>query len=343
LLIFVDHPYSSTKEENILDLKVKFILTIDTEADNQWDYSDHSLRIDNIKAIPEFQKLCDDYGVKPTYLVTSEIALAPLAQDILGNYQQDGKAEIGAHLHPWTTEPFAAQEDRWKRTFVNSLPNEIIQAKIENLTHQIERGFGKRPTSYRAGRFGFNSNSLICLEQLGYLVDCSITPLVDWSYTEPYGIGPDFRRAPTKPYYPDYSDICNEGAAKVLEVPVTILFTKRLLNKRWGRDFYENHKRLIILRGLRKVIWGSQPLWFRPLPNITALQLIKLVDFAEELGLPVVEMLIHSSELMPGGSPYNPDRTSVDRLFKKLETLFAYMIKNHQSILLTDYAMRYKI
>ena len=44
-----------------------------------------------------------------------------------------------------------------------------------------------------------------------------------------------------------------------------------------------------------------------------------------ELRLPYVQLMIHSSELMPGGSPYNPDEKSIEYLYSQLEALFTYL------------------
>ena len=51
---------------------MKFIITIDTEGDNQWDHG-RDLTVENIKYVDRFQILCEKYGIKPTYLVTSEV------------------------------------------------------------------------------------------------------------------------------------------------------------------------------------------------------------------------------------------------------------------------------
>ena len=51
---------------------MKFIITIDTEGDNQWDHG-RELTVENIRFVPRFQELCNKYHVKPTYLVTSRL------------------------------------------------------------------------------------------------------------------------------------------------------------------------------------------------------------------------------------------------------------------------------
>jgi hypothetical protein len=41
--------------------------------------------------------------------------------------------------------------------------------------------------------------------------------------------------------------------------------------------------------------------------------------------LPVITVMLHSSELMPGGSPYNPSEASIEALHRKLDGLFAFL------------------
>ena len=51
----------------------KFLITIDTESDNQWDY-DNPISTENAKFLPRFQELCERYKFKPTWLTNYEMA-----------------------------------------------------------------------------------------------------------------------------------------------------------------------------------------------------------------------------------------------------------------------------
>ena len=131
---------------------MRFILTLDTEGDNQWDHG-RNLTVENITYVPRFQNLCEKYKIKPTYLVTSEVAQDKIAREILATYSKTEKAEIGAHLHSWTTPPFIDKEGYRKNdvhhAFATELPSDLLENKIRELTNQIETSFGKRPTSLR--------------------------------------------------------------------------------------------------------------------------------------------------------------------------------------------------
>ena len=82
------------------------LLGVDTEADNQWEAASRdNLTVKNIEALPRLQKLCDEYGVRPTYLLTHEVAVDEGAKSILRDLAAGGRCEIGTHHHPWTTPP----------------------------------------------------------------------------------------------------------------------------------------------------------------------------------------------------------------------------------------------
>ena len=51
---------------------MQFIITIDTEGDNQWD-GGRPESVDNLRFVPRFQDLCDKYGFPPTYLCTYDV------------------------------------------------------------------------------------------------------------------------------------------------------------------------------------------------------------------------------------------------------------------------------
>lgn len=51
-----------------------FIITVDTEGDNLWEYKDGDpLGVKNSEYIPRFQSLCEKYGFKPVYLTNYEM------------------------------------------------------------------------------------------------------------------------------------------------------------------------------------------------------------------------------------------------------------------------------
>jgi hypothetical protein len=325
---------------------MEFILSIDTEGDNQWNHG-RELTVENIRFIPRFQDLCNKYFVKPTYLVTTEICEDPFAIEIFSDYIRSDKAEIGAHLHSWTTPPFK-DIDGYRfndpiHSFATELPEEFLNSKIRNLTLQIENSFGKRPFSFRSGRFGFDKTVARLLASNSYLVDSSVTPFTDWRTHAgmPGGKGgSDFLTKDSQPYRYHFNE------KTLLEIPVTILPTKFPLNsnKAIAEYFFKNVENNILLRGTRRLLFQRQPLWMRPFEwmNITLFE--QVINEALKKEVPYLVMMFHSSELMPGCSKYRKDTESIEKLYVILEELFILLAnKNIISSMLTEAAKNSKI
>ena len=168
---------------------LRLVVTIDTEEEGLWsgDYPKTG-EVTNIRGVPRFQELCDRFGVRPTYLVDAPVVQSAEAVSILRPIQDDDRAEIGTHLHPWNNPPTIEQRCS-RNSYLCNLPAELQRQKIEWLTDAIESAFGRRPRSFRAGRYGLDICGARILERLGYCVDSSVIPLTDYSV----GGGPDFR------------------------------------------------------------------------------------------------------------------------------------------------------
>jgi hypothetical protein len=66
-----------------------------------------------------------------------------------------------------------------------------------------------------------------------------------------------------------------------------------------------------------------QPIWLNPAPWFTVADLVAAWTECRRMGGEVAVMMFHSSELMPGASPYRPTPASVDQLLADLDAFFA--------------------
>lgn len=306
---------------------MKFLITIDTEGDNQWDHG-RPVTVENIKYVPRFQALCEKYGIKPTYLVTSEVCRDSYAKEIFTEYSAADRAEIGTHLHSWTTPPFlpvpGLTENDPDHAFASELPDDLLSSKIRTITEEISESFGKRPTSFRSGRYGFNKRVAEVLVDNDYIVDSSVTPFVSWSGHPgiPGGEGgPDFIFSSP---YPSSLDLPN---GSLTEIPITILPTRFPLSFsiKLAQYYFRNVNGSFLLRGFRKFFFRDQPVWMRPVPGTDDKLLKALLNVTIDRKLPFITMMFHSSELMPGCSKYRPDNQSIEDLYRLLDTFFAYL------------------
>jgi hypothetical protein len=292
------------------------LVGIDTEADDQWsEKGRRDLRVDNARELPALQSLFDELGVRPTYLVTHEMATRPESALVLRELAASGRCEIGAHLHPWTSPPFRP-EDTAGHTYPMNLPGDILARQLRELTETLESAFGARPTTYRAGRNGLDGRSLRILEELGYTVDTSVDPL----FNERRKGGPVFAGAPLGPYHPDYDDVRRPGASRILEVPISAATTPAL-----PKAFERLYTLLPPLpwRGALKRI-GLRPVWLRP--SYTSVpDMLAFGSRMKEDGAPCFNVIFHSSEVLAGGSPYTPDAASVGRFQAALRALLEHL------------------
>jgi hypothetical protein len=292
------------------------LVGVDTEADDQWSAEGRrKLAVRNAERLPALQALCDGFGVRPSYLVTHEMAARKESADVLRGLARAGRCEIGAHLHPWTSPPFRP-EDAAAHTYPHNLPADLLDRQLRELTALIEHELGVRPTTYRAGRNGFNGASLPILERLGFTVDTSVDPL----FNERRKGGMLFAGAPVVPYHPDYGDVRRRGSAKILEVPISAATSPALPKP--VEALYARLRPIPWRGALRRL--GLKAVWLRPsyaaLPDMLA--------FASRLkraGVPCFNIIFHSSELLPGGSPYTPDEASVSRFLDDLKRLLEHL------------------
>ena len=257
-----------------------FTVTIDTEGDRvcpffvrKWGPLTGKFN-SVLEGIPRLRAIWNDFSVRPVYLATDGVLSCPDCVEALRKEQKAG-AEIGTHLH-------IADE------FPCNVPQE--RQHLEQLTSLYERAFGRRPCSYRAGRYGMSERTLTALCELGYKVDSSVTPYVDWSAEG----GPDYRRHSNQPYW-------KRG---ILEVPVTILGARSW----WPFGGWSRYK------------------WLRP-SVATAEHLRWIVDRACQTGLEVLNMTFHTMELIPRSSPYVRTQVGAALLLRRIYKTIAYMTK----------------
>jgi hypothetical protein len=317
-----------------------FLVTIDTECDNAWA-REHSITTRNAAFLPRFQALCERHGLRPTYLVNWEMATSPVFQEFGKDLLARGAGEIGMHLHGWNSPPVVplTEDDYLHHPYLIEYPEHLLREKVKVMTFTLENVFGVKMLSHRAGRFGFNSAYARALVEHGYRVDCSVTPHVSWAPYKgsPKGNGgPDFSNFPDSAYFLDLTDISRAGSSPLLEVPVTVAAPHFCWVARAIRATLDTHwlgakvAHRLFPRQAWLYPWGNN---HRPLPG--------LIRAALRQGWNYAEFMIHSSELMPGGSPHFPTPASVEALYDTLESLFSLVAGSFVGFTLQEYYERF--
>jgi hypothetical protein len=185
-------------------------VVVDTEAEFDWSkpFERGLTSVNAIEHIERGQAVFDRYGLRPIYVVDYPIATEARSVARLRAIRDRGACEIGAHLHPWTTPPFAEEVSSWN-SYPGNLPANIEREKLGHLMDRIEASFGERPIFYKAGRYGFGPNTAAALADAGIRVDLSVLPGADLRRDG----GPDFRPLEPRPY--------RIAGGRVLSVPMT--------------------------------------------------------------------------------------------------------------------------
>ena len=207
-----------------------------------------------------------------------------------------------------------------------NLPYELQFKKIKTLHNTIIKYFDIVPICFRAGRWAFSTNTALCLHELGYKVDTSISPFCDWSNAT----GPNFLEASTMPYLFNHADIFSKKrGGSLLEVPPSIGF------------FQTNFQRCTYIRNL--IMHSPLSRWhllglldrlrmlnFRWLsPELSnGLDMINLAKSFIKKGYSFLNMSFHSTSLLPGCSPFVRNEHEFQRFIKDIEIFLKFAVNN---------------
>lgn len=299
-----------------------FVVTIDTEEDQWSDYDTKGQTLNNIAAIPRLQSIFEAYNVRPTYLISYPVANDKSSATYFNDLVSRDVAEVGAHCHPWNTPPFS-EKICVKNSMLCNLPAELQSQKLATLTSLIEHKVGVKPISFRTGRWGYSAEVARSLLVLGYQVETSATPFMDWSQYQ----GPDLSASPLQPYFFEpVAPLVPNSKGPLLQVPVGIGFNRG--------NFGLAHKYSRLMSGnkvLRKLFVGSlsrlgllQKIWLSPEIS-TATEMIKLIKVLNRKGVRCFNMMFHSNSLYPGNTPFVQDGDELEDFYSRIEQVLAFV------------------
>ncbi len=315
-------------------------ITIDVEPDcsSTWHYSS-PLKFNGVKIGIKnlLQPLFNKYNIIPTYLINNVVLEDSESVEVFQNLK--GRFELGTHLHPEFIEPqksvfnYAGSKGEANSCYY---PPKIEYQKIKNITNLFKNNFGYSPISFRSGRFSAGKNTIKSLVDLGYKVDTSVTPLIEWSdKTREFPVS--YIDTPIQPYWTgenSFPQTINENI--ILEVPVTIIKYSAFSIIEILKSFF----------GLRRKISFSKPKWLRPIySNLTDFKNIvtNLEKQFENQQIIVLNMMFHNVEVIPGISPYTRNQKECDKYLQMLEDFFIYCNeKEIQSVALSSLYEKYK-
>ena len=285
-----------------VDFGQRFTVTVDTEEEFDWHAplarADHGT--ETIAALPAAHRRLRDAGAELAYMVDWPVAASAPAATTLRRLAEDEGATIGTQLHPWVNPPFDEAVTP-ANSFPGNLPSTLEAAKLDRLTDLITERIGRRPTAYRAGRYGIGPDTLALLAARGYRLDSSMRARYDYSDAG----GPDFSAIGNAAFR------AGPGGALV-ELPLTTVFTGRA--RRAGPRLDRLFARAPHGRGMlaRTGLLARVALTPEDMPVEDALEAVR-VALGE--GVAILTFSFHSPSLVPGHTPYVRDAADLAAFF----------------------------
>jgi len=307
---------------------MKLAVTIDVEEEGLFRgrYEPGDSPVGNVRHLRRLHSIFSDLGIRPTLLVSYQVARHPDLRDLLLELKEAWHGEIGAHLHYWNTPPIQPLPhadpvpSEW-------IPRPLLGAKLSTLLQSL-RLMGVNPLSFRMGRFSMGPNMLSFLEEKGMQTDSSIAPF------RSYDGGLCRMCSFTEPYFPDLSDLSRKGSSPVLEAPITIEPVTTILIHLLRRLQGVRHPMAakLSLFAQRLFLLPAQPAWTGLKRLIAAARLHRI------RGGRVLTLFFHSSELMAGGSPAHRTEDEVRRFLLKLGWFLSWLKREEkaESVTLTE-------
>ena len=304
-----------------------FLITVDTEGDNLWTWKQgDTIHTKNTLYLQRFQDLCNKYEFKPVWLTNYEMIQDDRYVDFITKIEHNGQGELGMHLHAWSSPPsYALNVTQDGAPYLIEYPTNIMEEKIAYLTDTITKRTGIKAISHRAGRWAMDERYFQLLCKYGYKVDCSITPGINWKSSigaTEGAAGSDYSKSIKEAHWIDTSE------GRILEVPLTV----------WGTHRFAFTSNPSLKRELKNIYHAMKGQQIALRPNGNNLGYLKaLIRYYKKSDSNYLMFMIHSSELMPGGSPTFKDAKSIEQLYKDLEVLFRNIARDYKGITLRDY------
>lgn len=302
-----------------------FLITIDTEGDNLWAWRKSiPIKTNCVEFLPRFQELCNKYEFKPTWLTNYEIIMNDKYVDFIKKVEASGIGELGMHLHAWSTPPdYEIPIEENGQPYLIEYPEKIMEAKIKTMTDVIVERTGIKPVSHRAGRWAMDDRYFRLLAKYGYKYDCSVTPHIDWSsalgWTKNFG-GSNYAD------YPEQGYLDKSG---VVEIPVSICKADRYIipAQKKVRSFAAALRQMVL----------KQPLWLRPNgKNLNEMKYL-IRKISAETNSNYLMFMLHSSEMMPGGSPTFRTEESIEKMYSDVEKIFSLLAVKYQGATVREF------
>jgi len=296
-------------------LRPVLFVVIDTEEEFDWssDFSRGHVSVGSIGQLERVEKIFASYGVRPTLVIDYPVASQPTAYARIRERLVSNTVAVGAHLHPWVNPPFREAVNRCN-SFGCNLPSDLEEQKIAVLKDVIACNLRVEARVYKAGRYGLGPSTVDALLKLGFSVDLSVNPHMDYRCEG----GPAFLEFDARPCFLD-------EARRLLEIPCTTGYSGAA--GRWARSLHRAASRPW-LRRLRAVgalarARVAEKSMLSP-EGHTIVEMQRLTRALLARGVRFFALTFHSPSLEPGHTPYVRTTEDLRRFVARLDGYFQF-------------------
>lgn len=304
----------------------KLLVVIDTEEEFDWSkpFARANSTVAAMDDIGKAQDLFDEFGLKPTYVIDYPIASQERGYAALREFAAAGRAQIGAHLHPWVSPPFDEVVNS-VNSYPGNLPAELERAKLRELTSTIEANFGARPTIYKAGRYGLGEHTAKALTAEGFEIDLSLCSAFDLSADG----GPNYSERDARPYW--FGE-----ERSLLGLPTTGAFIGAGGNSSPGLYQFATRPALrpLHLPGILSRLGIVERLLLSPEGHAFE-DLKRLTKSLFRRGIRTFSLSFHSPSMQPGHTPYVQNERELHEFLGVLRRYFEFFLEDLHGTLST--------
>ncbi len=287
-------------------------IVIDTEEEGLFSGRfPRKVTVDNVAQLPKLAPLSEECGIPLTLVCAHPVFMDVKACNVLELMRKKYNAEIGAHLHYWSTPPYNEQEQSedimLSYVEAKNVPKYELSKKLHALLIAAENFCGHRISTFRMGRWDMSKEIWSILAENGIKVDSSIRP---WQYPKNWR---DHFLAPTQPYAVNVAD------KTIIEIPDTSvpLFP---VNPKISKALYSAPS-FLKHSWHRSIVMLPSPVHH----NLAYMKAAALIMLAR--GDRVLNLTWHSTEIVAGATPHLPNQASVDKVIKRAKDFLNWLTK----------------
>ena len=311
---------------------VYLVVSLDVEEEGLFtgSYPQYGVTVTNTSALRRLAPLLA-LGIKPTLFCAYPVLTDARSCHIIKELRDEAGAEIAAHLHHWNTPPITTGTiDPLSRVPSRDLPDDVFQAKLENVLANASKLNGAPVTSFRMGRWDLHKKHFPLLARAGILTDASVRPLhgtCEKSRT------PDHFAATATPYW------VPTQYGHIFEVPLTVTPLVSAIRPLLDTFRHGNGCLGTFARYLASTTnyWGALALLpvYHPLWAMKAITRYYLAS-----GGNVLSLTWHSSEMQEGATPHLPTEAHVRTFLKKITVYMRWLMRHYEVHCLTMSELR---